>query len=359
MSTPEDAPTKPPRQGRSFAKPLIIVALSVIAGYLVVELAGQVDWQQVAHAFTKFSWWQIAILIVLVAIRQVFNALPLATFVPGLGVMRSLDNDLAANVIGTITPPPGDMVIRVAMFNSWNINPIDGMAGVTMNMLNFYAVRLLCPVIGLAVFVGAGIEAHRTVWALLCALGAVALLLILAMVLRAEDWADRLGRSAAASARRFKATADPDKWSAAVTDFRARMATGFVQRSAKSVASLIAMVAVDAVVLLLALRFVGISSSSVGGLLVIGTFFMAYPLTTMPLFGFGILDAVLVSTYVESAGEAWEPEIIAAVAVWRALTILGPLLVGAVTVFLWRRRTGTDLNLWGGRHDKDAAVPAS
>ena len=81
--------------------------------------------------------------------------------------------------------------------------------------------------------------------------------------------------------------------------------------------------------------------------------------TTMPLFGFGILDAVLVSTYVESAGEAWEPEIIAAVAVWRALTILGPLLVGAVTVFLWRRRTGTDLNLWGGRHDKDAAVPAS
>lgn len=357
MSTQQDPATgTAPRKGRSYAKTLIIVALSVIAGYLIVELVGQVDWAQVAHSFTKFHWWQIAILILLVAIRQVFNALPLATFVPGLGVVRSLDNDLAANVVGTVTPPPGDMVIRIAMFNSWNINPIDGMAGVTMNMLNFYAVRLLCPAIGLAIFVAAGIEAHRGLWALLCALGAVALLLILTMVLRAEDWADRLGRSAAASAQRFKASADPDRWSAAVRDFRARMATGFVQRSARSVASLIAMVAVDALVLLLALRFIGIGGASLSGLLVIGTFFMAYPLTTMPLFGFGILDAVLISAYVEDAGTALEPEIIAAVAVWRALTILGPLLVGAVTVFLWQRRSGNDLNLWGRKSEKEAAA---
>lgn len=328
---------------------MIIIALSLIAGYLIIGLVGQVDWHRVAQSFTKFSWWQIATLIVLMGIRQVFNALPLATFVPGLGVTHSLENDLAANVVGTVTPPPGDMVIRIAMFNSWNVNPIDGMAGVTMNMLNFYAVRLLCPVIGLAVFFAAGIEAHRVAWALVCALGAVALLLVLATVLRADDWADRLGRAAATSAQRFKTSADPDRWSEAVRDFRQRMATGFVQRSARSVAALVAMVAVDALILLLALRFVGVPAGSLATLLVFGAFFTAYPLTTMPLFGLGILDAVLTAAFVESTGQALEPQVIAALVVWRAVTIIGPLIAGAVVVFLWRRRSGTDLNLWGSK----------
>ena len=230
-------------QRRRLSRSVLIIVLSIIAGYLIIQFVGQIDWGQVYRAFGHVSWWQVLILLGLLGVRQTLNAVPLATFVPGLGLNHSLQNDVAANVAGTVTPPPGDMVVRIAMFNSWNVNPVDGMAGVTMNMLNFYAVRLLAPVIGLLVFAAAGIESHRVTWAILCALGAVALMLVLAMVLRAEDWADRLGRGAALQAQRFKASADPDKWSAAVNKFRVQMSEGFTRRSTISMAALLAMVA--------------------------------------------------------------------------------------------------------------------
>lgn len=347
-----DSDAKAPR--RRLTRSLVIAVLSVIAGYLIIQFVGQINWSQVYRSFGKVSWWQVLVLLAVLVVRQTLNAVPLATFVPGLGLNHSLQNDVAANVAGTVTPPPGDMVVRIAMFNSWNVNPVDGMAGVTMNMLNFYAVRLLAPVVGLLVFTVAGIERHRVAWALLCALGAVGLLLILALVLRAEDWADRLGRGAAHQAQRFKASADPDKWSAAVNKFRAQMSEGFARRSTISMAALVAMVAVDAIILLLALRFVGVPATALSILLVIGTFFTAYPLTAMPLFGFGVLDAVLTATFVENAGIDHEPAIIAGLVIWRVITILGPLLAGAVTIFMWRRRSGTDLNLWGS---KDKVAP--
>lgn len=334
---------------------VVLIALSLVAGYLIVQFVGQIDWSQVYRSFSKVAWWQVLILLAVLAVRQTLNAVPLATFVPGLGLGHSLQNDVAANVAGTVTPPPGDMVVRIAMFNSWNVNPVDGMAGVTMNMLNFYAVRLLAPVVGLGIFTVAGIERHRVAWALLCALGAVMLLLVLATVLRAEDWADRLGRGAATQAQRFRASADPEKWSAAVNKFRDQMADGFARRSGVSVAALLGMVAVDSVILLLSLRFVGVPAFALGGLLILGTFFTAYPLTTMPLFGLGVLDAVLTAAFVESAGLAFEAGVIAALVIWRVITILGPLLAGAVTIVLWRRSSGSDLNLWG-RKEQPAAV---
>ena len=344
-------------QRRRLSRSVLIIVLSIIAGYLIIQFVGQIDWGQVYRAFGHVSWWQVLILLGLLGVRQTLNAVPLATFVPGLGLNHSLQNDVAANVAGTVTPPPGDMVVRIAMFNSWNVNPVDGMAGVTMNMLNFYAVRLLAPVIGLLVFAAAGIESHRVTWAILCALGAVALMLVLAMVLRAEDWADRLGRGAALQAQRFKASADPDKWSAAVNKFRVQMSEGFTRRSTISMAALLAMVAVDSLILLLALRFVGVPATALPILLVMGTFFSAYPLTAMPLFGFGVLDAVLTTAFVEESSLHYEPMIIAALAIWRAITIFGPLIAGAITILVWRHRSGSDLNLWGRKEASAAAAP--
>lgn len=354
-----DLPDPKKVRRRKATRSIVIIVLSLIAAKLIIGFVGQIDWSQVYRSFSKISWWQVLILIAVLGVRQVFNAIPLATFVPGLGLNHSMQNDVAANVAGTVTPPPGDMVVRIAMFNSWNVNPVDGMAGVTMNMLNFYAVRLLTPVVGLAIFTVAGIERHRVAWALLCALGAVALLLVLAVVLRAEDWADRLGRGAAVQAQRFKATADPDKWSAAVNKFRTQMSEGFARRSAISVVALLLMVAVDSLILTLALRFVGVPASAVATLLIVGAFFTAYPLTTMPLFGLGVLDAVLTAAYVENSGIEYEPMIIAGLAIWRVVTIIGPMLAGGITIFAWRRQSGTDLNLWGRKDKEESATPAA
>ena len=39
-------------------------------------------------------------------------------------------------------------------------------------------------------------------------------------------------------------------------------------------------------------------------------------------------------------GDALEPELVAALTVWRAVTILGPVMLGGVVTLVWRRRLG-------------------
>ena len=59
---------------------------------------------------------------------------------------------------------------------------------------------------------------------------------------------------------------------------------------------------------------------------------MAYPLTLFPLMGLGILDAVLLAAYVNVGGIEIEPELVAALVVWRVFTILGPITLGRRSV---------------------------
>ena len=71
---------------------------------------------------------------------------------------------------------------------------------------------------------------------------------------------------------------------------------------------LFAMTLVDAVVLLLALRFVGIPPSALPALIVIGGFLVWFPLGSLPLSGLGVLDAALLAMYTATAGEAYKSQ---------------------------------------------------
>jgi uncharacterized membrane protein YbhN (UPF0104 family) len=98
------------------------------------------------------------------------------------------------------------------------------------------------------------------------------------------------------------------------------------------------MVLADSLILLMALRFVGVGPAVLSWTEIVGGFLLVYPLTLMPLFGLGVLDAALVAAWTATAGTEWEAEIVAALVVWRSVTILGPLAAGGITLALWRRR---------------------
>jgi uncharacterized membrane protein YbhN (UPF0104 family) len=127
-----------------------------------------------------------------------------------------------------------------------------------------------------------------------------------------------------------------------VTGFRARMSTRLVRGLPPALAALAAMVVTDGVIVLVSLRLVGVDASMLPLSIVLGSFFVAYPLTALPLAGLGVLDAALIVAYTEVAGPAAEPEIVAALVVWRVVTIIGTLLLGAITFawWSWQTRTG-------------------
>lgn len=340
MTPPPEATTRTSRGRwllRTFGKPVLILAVSVLVGIIVVRFVGAVDWADVWDALRQLSIMQVVALLVALLIRQVFNAVPLTQFVPGLSLWRSLQNDLGAVVVGTLAPPPADVVLRVSMFRSWGIDPVDGMAGVTLNMLAFYVVRFIAPALGLIALSVHGFESGQVVAALGSAAIAVAILVGLLLVVRGDGLARLVGRTAALVVRRFKSSVHPDAWSASVVEFRGRMAGNVRAGLTRSLVALVLMVLADAAIVVLSLRFVGLGASVLTVDQIVGSFLIAYPLTLLPLSGFGVLDAALIAAYVDLCGLSFEPEVVAALVVWRCVTILGPLLLGGITMLIWRR----------------------
>ena len=324
---------------RPWLKPLLLFVASIVIAWIVVGFIGAIDWSEVAASFSRLSIGSIVLLFLGLMARQGFNAVPLSKFVAGLTWRRSVQNDLGANVVATFTPPPSDVVLRVSMFNSWGINPVDGMAGVTLNMITFYAVRFLAPVLGVLLLATQEVERGHFVTAALSALVALCVIGALFAVMRGDAMAAWVGRSAARIAGKVKDGIDADAWSLAVVDFRSRMNETLRAGLLPSLLTLVAMVLCDSLIVLMSLRFVGIGAAQLSAIDVIAAFLLAYPLTLMPLAGLGVLDASLLAAYTDIAGLTWEAEIVAALIIWRTFTIGGPLILGALAVAWWRRET--------------------
>lgn len=318
-------------------KPLVMVVVGLLAVRIVISLVGSVDWAAVGTAFGRLTWWMVLILIVDLLARQVLNAIPLAVYVPTLRLGRSLQSDLSANLVATGAPPPADVVLRVAMFRSWRIDPVVGMTGVTLNTLTFYSVRFLAPVLGLALVAFQGVE--RRQWLVAAASGLVALVVLggLALLVRGDHLAAWVGRSAGRIVRRVRSSTDPEAWAQAMVRIRGTSAETLRRGLARSLGALVVMVLADAVLVLLTLRFLGVGASALSAVDILSAFLFAYPLTLLPLFGFGVLDAVLLGAWVTIAGTHHEANIMAALVIWRSVTILGPLAMGLGVLMRWRR----------------------
>jgi hypothetical protein len=343
-----DSGTQPPgpevgtdrRTRPAWFRPVLVVLIVVVCGWLASTFLGAIDWASVGEALGRLTAWEVVVLLAVLVLRQTLNAFPLALFIEGLGAARALLNDLVASLMAVVAPPPGDLVVRVAMFRTWGIDPSRGLAGATMNMLAFYVNRFAAPLVGLAVLVVLGSGAQRVGTAVLSGAVAVVLAVVISLMVRREQFADRIARAAGNIARRVRSSVDPEVWAGAATGFQEHVAAGYRRAFPRSLLVLTAMVLTDACILLLALRFVGVAAADLPAYEVIGMFFLAYPLTLPPMMGLGIFDVVLLGAFMEVGGDALEPQLVAALTVWRAVTILGPVLLGAVVTLVWRRRTG-------------------
>lgn len=341
--------TVPPRSaGRTprqrAVRALVVVVLAYAAWRVLERIVGDVDWQAVGRAFGRVDAAALVVLVAALLVRQGLNAVPLARYVPDLSWRRSVQSDLAANVVATFSPPPTDVVVRVRMFQSWRVDPVLGMTGVSLNTATFYAVRFVTPALGLLLLGVHEAQVRQWVVAGACAVVSVVMLGALLLLLRSEALAARLGRVAARVVRPVRRSVDPSAWADAAIDLRRRAESSLRSGLAWSMLALVGMVLADAGVLVVALRAVGVPASDLPVLDVLAAFLLAYPLTLLPLFGLGALDALLAGAFVAVAGSAAEPDVVAALVVWRAVTILGTLTLGVGAVGTWRlgvRRTPT------------------
>ena len=337
----EDGVTARSRAKR-WLRPIGLLALSLVCAYIIVGLVGRIDWSEVGGALGAVSWWQFPVLLVVLALRQVLNASPLALFIEGLGMRRAVQSDQAATLTATVAPPPADMVLRLAMFDSWGIPFANGLAGALMNILTFYTTRFTVPVLGLLLVLTSTTPYHA-VYAVMAGVGAVVALTLLvtlrAVILR-ERTAIWVGTTGGRIVRKVRHSVDPEAWAAQAVEFRSHVLHRTRRGLPLSLVLLIVMVIADGVLLALSLRSVGVGMSDLPFVSVVGIFLVAYPLTLFPLAGVGILDATLLAAFVEIAGLSLEPDIVAGLLVYRVITLGVPMLFGLVSIAFWRRTNG-------------------
>jgi uncharacterized membrane protein YbhN (UPF0104 family) len=342
-SSPEPAMPTHPTARRKIPKPVVrIVRLLLIAvvAWLLLRLLRGVDWSDVGYALTHLSAWQIAVLLVAILIRRSILAAPLALLIAGLSYLRAMVSDVAAAAVATIAPSPGDVVLRLAMLRSWGIDTTDAASGLTLSTTLFYVARLAAPVMGFVIFLAARDFYAPFAWAaLVFGAGAVVLLGGLLYALRAERTAATIGRLLGRLIQRVRRSSPgPAVWEERLVSFQSHSAARMHQRGWLAVLSQLVLIVVEAGVLIMCLAFVGVHLDGPTVVVMFCSFMVIYPLTGLPLMGAGVLDAAYAAFVADhSAVEA--TDLVAGLLVWRVAVQLLPVVVGLVTVVLWRRFT--------------------
>lgn len=335
--TPSPQTRRPTRA--AWLRRLLMLAAAVAITVVVVRLVGRVDWAAVGSALGRLDAWHVPVLLGLLGVRQVLNAMPLSLFIPGVSPWRATQNDLGAILMSMIAPPPSDVALRTAMFVSWGVPVAKGLAGTVMNTLTFYIVRFAAPLAGFVLLAVAARPPGLRWFELVSIAIAAAITVGIFLVLRSEPLARRMGTGAARLVRRVGRDVVEDDWADACARFRSDVESRFERGFPRSLLAYAGMLAVDLTMMVLALRFVGVGADAVSLLDVAIAYLFAYPFTLFPFSGIGVVDALVLAAVVEAGGQEVEAATLAALAVWRTFTVLGPVLLGLGAVAHWRRES--------------------
>jgi uncharacterized membrane protein YbhN (UPF0104 family) len=341
-SAPPAVPT-PRAARRKIPKPVVrlarLVVIAVVAWMLLRLLRG-IDWGEVGHALTHLSAWQIAVLLVAILIRRAVLAAPLALLIAGLSYLKAMISDVAAASIATIAPSPGDVVLRLSMLRSWGIESTDAASGLTLSTTLFYIARLAAPVLGFVIFWVARDFYAPFGWAgLIFGATAVVLLVGLLYALRAERTAATIGGLLGRLIQRVRPSSPgPEVWEERLVSFQSHSAGRMRQRGWLAMISQLLLIGVEAGVLVLCLGFVGVKLDGPTVVVMFCSFMVLYPLTGLPLMGAGVLDATY-AAFVSDHSAVEATDLVAGLLVWRVAIQLLPVLVGLLTIVVWRRFT--------------------
>jgi uncharacterized protein (TIRG00374 family) len=321
------------------------LAAGVVAGVFVVILPQVSDMAEVWHIVADISLGAAAILLLATIWNQVTYWLVAVAALPGMSLGQAAAMNLASTAVANTVPAGGGVGVGLtaAMLRSWDFTAaeIGRYVAVTGIWNNF--VKLGMPIVALALLAVTGAASGPLVG--ISAIGlAVLVVSVAALVglLRSEGVAQRLGRAA-------QAVVDRVGWlrRRAPDDLEDRAAT-FREDSSEllqarwhwlTVATVVGHTSLF-LVLLVTVRVVGIDSSDLTWVEVLAGFAFARLITAIPVTpgGVGLVELGYVGVYRQLGAE--ENAVVAAVLVFRVISYVLPIPLGAIAYLVWARADG-------------------
>jgi uncharacterized membrane protein YbhN (UPF0104 family) len=329
--------------GRRLLKPVIVTAaLAFVFGWLLPQF---IDYDEVWDALTELDAWEVVVLFGLGLARIPTEALMYRAFLPGLGLWRGSEAYLSSNFAGQVLPPPSASVVQYGYFRGAGYAP-DAAGLAALGSFLFPMVgRFLLPLVALILLLVIGEVSGSIALAGGLSLAFTAALGIAGYyLLRGEQSARWLGaklqRPLSWILVKLK-RAPIEDGAGKAAELRVQALAVLREGWALGSIGVAANLFLTYLILLAALRFVGVSAPELSAAEAFAAFAVAFwagavfPITGS---GLGVVDAVLIAMLIELS-ETSDDALVAAVLLWRVFYSVITLPLGAVTLSRFRKAT--------------------
>ena len=325
-----------------------VIAIAIIVYVFGWVLPQAIDYEAVFRKIGEVSFVQWILLVVIAAIRLVPEAWVYVAAQPGLKFGQGMSIFLVSNAMAMVPPGGLDLISRFQMSRGWGFTPAESTSATIGSFLFSTIGKLAMPIIAVAFFAAARIrdeELDALAWiALIVILGGGVLVFALLRDPRVADWLGRvIGSFVRWVAGLFRREVKTD-FGALVHEFRAQNSELLRTRwHVGSLAGLVAQLASYAV-LFAAIRFVGVGPDELSWVLIFAAFSAAAALTAIPFLNIpGIAEAIYIGALNAASSGDIADELAAAVFIFRILTWLAPVPVGALAYSRWKKQSGSAL----------------
>jgi len=317
------------------------VLVAAIFGFAVPHFASYRSVWASTHAMT----WPHALLVAVAAAASMASTwFMICSVLPSIRLRQAAVVNLGSNAVANTLPAGGALAMGVswAMLSSWGVSTAQYVLYTLVSGIWNVFARLGLPVLALLVLAtaarpGAGLIAAAAVGLLLLA----ALAAGLGLLVRSEAFAFRAGRAlqygavTACRLARRKASLDVP---GSLLAFRRQAGALIGARGWRITVATAAANLTLWLVLLACLRGVGLSQAQVSWQTSLAAYAFVRLLTVLPITpgGLGITELGLIGILAVGAGHQATAQITAAVLLYRAVTYLPPIPLGAIACLAWR-----------------------
>jgi uncharacterized protein (TIRG00374 family) len=324
------------------------MSLGLVAAIFGFALPHFASYHGVWASLHAMTWPRVLLVAATATISMVSGWIIISAVLPMVRLRQAAVVNLGSNAVANTLPAGGALAMGVswAMLSSWGVSTADYVLYTLVSGIWNVLARLGLPVLALLILLTATrpdailIVAAGVGLALLVALGAGFTLL-----LRSESFALRAGRlleRGGCAGSRLVRRPPPRRVAESLAGFRDRASGLLAERSWRISAATLAGNLSLWLVLLACLRGVGLSQGQVSWQASLAAYAFVRLLTALPVTpgGLGVTELGLVGALAAGGGPGIGAQVTAAVLLYRAVTYLPPIPLGALACLAWRHTPG-------------------
>ncbi len=324
----------------------VLITLALVYYAFFVVLPSEISWADVEAALAALTGPEIAALVLSGLVVMVTLGWAAKASLIGLNLYQGFESSATSQMTAFVVPPPGDYVIRFAMYRTYGFTDEQSGISVLVAMVLRYVAIFFMPILGLlAVLVAGQGTSSQLMWLIGLTATFVLAIVLMMKVISSDAVAHRVGVWISSVVTRvmhlFHRTPATDI-AESVVEFGQRT-RGTVQANRGSlVASNLAWGISNVLVVLLALRFSGLGPDVVSLAEVFLATGLLMVVNILPIPGKSALVAPHLFSLLGLTTTQEQSAMSAGILLYRVVTWILPMLVGVVMFLLWRRRVRRD-----------------